>query len=95
MSGAAGFHGRSDFRYNPDPDLRLIHLHRMDYDVCMERHRGRQDRRWAEVDEEQRWALHNRITEPLEFERWFYEDSCLDGVEVEIEEIPAAWRGVI
>ncbi len=91
----AGFHGRSDFRYNPDPDLRLIHLHRMDYDVCMERHRGRQDRRWAEVDEEQRWALHNRITEPSEFERWFYEDSCLDGVEVEIEEIPAAWRGVI
>src|SRR5437588_3960656 len=37
MRWRAGFHGREDFHYNMDPDLRLIHLHRVDYDICLER----------------------------------------------------------
>ena len=35
-----GFHGRADEHFNLDPDLRLIHLHRMDYDICLARHRS-------------------------------------------------------
>jgi Glycosyl transferase family 2 len=90
----AGFHGRADYQYNLDPDLRLIHLHRMDFDICLERHRSRQDRRWADLDERERWALHNRITDEAEFARWFYEDSCFEGLEIKLEEIPPAWHGV-
>jgi hypothetical protein len=89
-----GFHGRADFQYNLDPDLRLVHLHRMDYETCLARHRSRQNRRWAEVDTEQRWALHNQITEDAEFERWFYEDSCFEGLEIKVEEMDPAWRNV-
>ena len=60
----AGFHGRADFQYNLDPDLRLVHLHRMDYEICLAAPRDApESRAYAERDREQRWALHNQITE--------------------------------
>jgi hypothetical protein len=92
MTWREGFHGRADYQYNVDPDLRLIHLHRMDYEVCLQRHRSRRDRPWGELDRREGWALHNRITDEAEFERWFYEDSCFDGLEIKLEEIPSTWR---
>lgn len=94
MSWRPGFHGRSDFEFNPDPDLRLIHLHRMDYGICIERHRTRDRRPWAPQDADERWAIHNRITDEAEFESWFYEDSCFDGFEMRVERIDPMWRGV-
>ncbi len=94
MSWRPGFHGRSDFHFNVDPDLRLIHLHRMDYDVCLRRHRARSRRPWAELDARERWAVHNQIVDETEFHRWFYEDSCFDALEIVPERIPAAWRVV-
>lgn len=93
MSWRPGFHGRSDFQYNLDPDLRLIHLHRMDYDLCLARHRHRSRRAWAPEDAEKGWAGHNRITDDAEFARWFYEDSSFPGIDIRVEEIPASWRG--
>jgi Glycosyltransferase family 92 len=89
-----GFHGRSDFHFNLDPDLRLIHLHRVDYDICLERHRARSTRRWAEVDADKGWAAHNLITEEAEFRRWFYEDSSFANLEIQLEPIGPRWRGV-
>jgi hypothetical protein len=94
MDWRPGFHGRSDFQYNLEPDLRLIHLHRVDYDICLERHRIRSHRRWAERDERERWAIHNRITDEAEFRRWFYEDSCFEYVQIKPERIPESWRGL-
>jgi Glycosyl transferase family 2 len=89
-----GFHGRADFQYNLDPDLRLVHLHRMDYEICLARHRTRQGRAYAQRDREERWALHNQITDAESFERWFYEDSCFEGLEIKLEEIAPQWREV-
>jgi hypothetical protein len=92
MSWKPGFHGRSDSQFNVDPDLRLIHLHRMDYDICLERHRVRNRRPWAERDARKRWAVHNQITDEAAFARWFYEDSSVEYVAVDPEPIPVAWR---
>jgi hypothetical protein len=89
-----GFHRTTDLRMRPDPDLFLIHLHRMDYEICLARHRYRKQRAWNEHDVAQGWASHNRIAEPDEFARWFYEDSNAAWTEIAIEPIPAAWRGV-
>lgn len=94
MEWVPGFHGRADGRFNPDPDLRLIHLHRMDYEICRQRHLLREERRWADKDLELSWATHNRLTGGEEFDRWFYEDSSSDGVEIVVEGIPPAWRGL-
>jgi hypothetical protein len=89
-----GFHGRADFHYNLDPDLRLIHLHRMDYDICRARHELRRRRSWNDHDVAEGWAEHNRITDEQEFARWFYEDSNTTWSEVQIEAIPPDWRSV-
>jgi hypothetical protein len=93
MSWRPGFHGRSDYHFNLDPDLRLIHLHRMDYEICRDRHRTRSRRAWHRRDVEEGWAAHNRLIEGDEFERWFREDSCFSGIEIVLEQIPASWRG--
>ena len=94
MSWRPGFHGRSDFHYNLDPDLRLIHLHRHGLRPVPRappcptpQAMGRSPTR------RKRWALHNRIVEEEEFRRWFYEDSCFANLEIKPERIPAAWRG--
>jgi hypothetical protein len=96
MSWQPGFHHRSDGQTNHDPDLRLIHLHRMDYELCSERHRVRSRKGWAERDAQEDWATYNRTVEGEEFERWFYEDSGFedDGVHIVLERIPEAWRGL-
>ena len=88
-----GFHGREDFHMNLDPDLRLIHLHRVDYDICRKRHRTRAGHPWASRDAQEGWGAQNFIVEEPEFGRWFYEDSSFAGYEIRVEEIPAAWRG--
>jgi hypothetical protein len=89
-----GFHGRADGAFNPDPDLRLIHLHRVDYDICLARHKLRRRRRWARDDLQLGWAGHNRITDAAQFERWFYEDSGFANIEIAPEPIPPSWRGL-
>ena len=94
MRWVPGFHRSAELRMRPDPDLRLIHLHRMDYQICLERHRYRRGRAWNERDVELGWASHNRITDDAEFARWFYEDSNVAWNELVVERIPAAWRGL-
>jgi hypothetical protein len=94
MDWRPGFHGRSDFEFNLDPDLRLIHLHRMDFDLCRERHRIRAQRRWAERDAREGWAEHNRITDEATLRDWFFEHGSFEGFEITLEAIPPEWRGV-
>jgi hypothetical protein len=94
MQWKPGFHRGIDGSMRPDPDLYLIHLHRMDYEICLARHELRREREWNEHDVSEGWAQHNRITEDTEFRRWFYEDSNTFWSKVEIEPIPPEWRGV-
>lgn len=90
-----GFHALTEGEANLDPDLRLIHLHRMDYAICRERHRHRRAREWNERDVTYGWANHNLIVEGEEFDRWFYEDSAFEGIPIELEPIPPRWRGLV
>ena len=90
-----GFHGRRDYHFNLDPDLRLIHLHRMDYDTCQARHERWTARPWNAKDLEAGWGTHNRVTQNGEFERWFYNDSTAPGIRVLPEPVPERWRAVV
>jgi hypothetical protein len=94
MRWRPGFHGREDFGFRPDPDLRLIHLHRMDYELCRERHHTRRRRAWAQQDEQLAWAAHNRLTEDAELDGWFHDDSGFAGIPITTERIPPSWRGL-
>jgi hypothetical protein len=89
-----GFHTREDGRVDIDPDLCLIHLHRMDYAICLARHRYRRRRQWNERDLAEKWASHNLIVDEAEFARWFYEENSFDDQELVVEPIPASWRAL-
>jgi hypothetical protein len=95
MEWEPGFHWTTDHASNFDPDLFMIHLHRMDYEICLARHRLRRTRRWQKGDVELEWAAHNLLAEPEEFKRWFFEDSGTDECPVVIEPIPDAFAGLL
>jgi Glycosyl transferase family 2 len=89
-----GFHDRKDGRRQLDPDLCMVHLHRMDYETCLARHRYRHGRRWNERDLAESWARHNLIVDDAEFAHWFYEEHSFDDLEIAVQPIPASWRGL-
>jgi hypothetical protein len=89
-----GFHAREDGRTQLDPDLYLIHLHRMDYGICLARHRYRHGRTWNDRDLSEEWARHNLIIDEVEFGRWFYGDNSMDDLELEVQRMPPSWRGL-
>lgn len=90
-----GFHAREDGRKQIDPNLLMIHLHRMDYETCLERHRLRTRRRWNDRDLAENWARQNLIVEEEEFARWFYTVNSLDELQaLKIQAIPASWSGL-
>lgn len=95
MEWKPGFHKRLDEGFNWDPDLWLIHLHRVDYELCLARHRKWRSFTWAQKDLAEGWGTHNRVTDEAgDFERWFYEDSGFEDIPVVIEPIPTEWRGL-
>jgi hypothetical protein len=89
-----GFHSREDGRTDFDPDLCMIHLHRMDYEICLARHRYRRGRAWNERDLAESWARHNLIVDEAEFARWFYGDNSYNDREIVVQSIPASWGGL-
>jgi hypothetical protein len=94
MEWNPGFHGRTDGRLNLDPDLFLVHLHRMDYEICRQRHGRWLEWEWNKDDLESERGTHNRITDPKEFDRWFYTEGCFESHKrIVIERIPERWRG--
>ena len=88
-----GFHRRVDFHFRCDPDLRLFHLHRIDYDLCRARHQRWADRNWDSEDLGEGWGGHNRIAGGDEFDAWYFSNSGFDRFKLRLEEIPPEWRG--
>jgi hypothetical protein len=94
MHWHGGMHRRVDGLTADDPRLYLIHLHRVDYDMCLLRHQQRMSHAWNQRDVDEHWGYQNRIVDPEAFHSWFYHDSC--GPEpVRIEKIPSAFKGLI
>lgn len=89
-----GLHSRVDGQTMDDPSLYLIHLHRVDYDICLTRHQQRVLQPWNQRDIDERWGYQNRITNVEQFHHWFYTDSS-SSVPINLECIPDYWRGVI
>lgn len=95
MSWDPGFHARADGEITLDPDLYLVHLHRVDYELCRARHHGWIDRRWVDHDLETGLGKHMRVTEDEPFRRWFYGDTSFEHIDMVLEPIPREWRGAL
>jgi Ricin-type beta-trefoil lectin domain-like/Glycosyl transferase family 2 len=89
-----GFHERVDGKANNDPHLYLIHLHRMDYDICWARHQDRVRFPLAQIDRDQGWGYQNQIIDPVEFSSWFFHDGC-GPLPIRTQPIPPWWRDLV
>jgi glycosyl transferase family 2 len=88
-----GFHEEYDAPDDPpDSSLLLVHLHRVDYDWCLDRHRATAARNWNEPDAIRGDGAQNRIAAPEQFEHWFRQGADLDSPR---ELIPEHLRAVL
>lgn len=77
----------------PDPELLLLHLHRVDYDTCRAKTLENASRRWSIDDLKTGAGYQNAIVDDEEFDRWFYTDFH-DELH-DMESIPQAWKGIV
>jgi hypothetical protein len=97
MEWVPGFHHRADGQLSYDPNLLLIHLRRMDFELCRARHLSRRDGARSDADRAKQLGVSYWPAEEDQFERWFYEDSGFedDGVHIRVERIPESFRGLV
>jgi Glycosyl transferase family 2 len=80
LSWNIGFHQEFNAPdVSPDPELFLVHLHRVDYEYCLDRHRAVTAREWYEGDRQFDLGWHYRVVEPDEFREWFFHGDDLEG----------------
>ncbi|MGH2961513.1 MAG: glycosyltransferase family 2 protein, partial [Solirubrobacterales bacterium] len=85
LSWHIGFHQEFNVpEVEPDPGLCLIHLHRVDYEYCLARHRAVVGREWHADDRKFNLGWHYRIVETDEFRDWFFHGKDLEGTEREL-----------
>jgi hypothetical protein len=91
-----GFHECRGLKQEPDPNLYMIHLHRMDYELCKARHHARARAEWDDQNLKRHWYYQMRIQDEPEFGRWFYGDTVSDGrVSLCTEPVPPQFRTLI
>ncbi len=64
----------------------LIHLHRVDFDWCLARHRRNTARDWSAADLERGAADQHHIVEDAEFAEWFRRGEDLESPRERIPE---------
>lgn len=96
LQWSPGFHDCRGLKQEPDPNLYMIHLHRMDYELCRARHRERAQAKWDDRNLKHRWHYQMRILDEPEFGQWFYGDTVsTEGVPLCIEPIPSHFSTLI
>jgi len=90
-----GHHRRADGQNNYDPDLRLIHLHRLDFQRCLARHERRSGFRRADSDVATRLGVHNWSRARDDVIRWFHTDTGFAETPLVPEPIEPRWKSVV
>lgn len=62
----------------PDQRLLLVHLHRVDHDFCLARHRSSLARNWSQGDIDSGLGAQHRVVADDAFEQWFRNGTDLD-----------------
>ncbi len=91
-----GFHGAIGVPPSPetvDPRLLLLHLHRVDFEYCLVRHKAAAARTWSAPDVVAGAGYQNRIVDEDALRAWFYSDDSLGG-RLTVQPLPEHWRQV-
>ncbi len=78
-----------------DEELLLLHLHRIDYDYCLRRHRQRAALAWAPEDRREGPYRCNLIDDPEALKLWMNCNSDDTGTYAPLDEIPENIRVVL
>lgn len=89
-----GRHRVVDAPSHLDPDLHLVHIQRMDHDLCWERRRMRRRLGSSATDIATGRSAHTRIDDEDEFGRWFTGDAGLPSIRVVHESVPTRFRSL-
>lgn len=73
----------------------LIHLHRLDYDYCLHKHKGHAAKKWSSTDLAEGRGFQNRIVEPDAFDSWFYHPERNGLEELHVCSIPHEVRQIL
>jgi hypothetical protein len=91
-----GFHGAVGVPPSPetvDHRLLLLHLHRVDFGYCLERHRAAAARTWSESDVAIGAGYQNRIVDEEALRAWFHTEDTMGG-RLTVHPLPGHWRKV-
>lgn len=90
-----GWHRASnvpDRDFDEAGEVRLIHLHRIDYDYCLARHRAKAAREWDPESRNEGVFRHNRVEDPDQLDRWLRCNADDTGSFAELQEIPDEFK---
>lgn len=90
-----GNHRRADGENNFDPDLRMIHLHRLDFERCLARHQRRASFRQADNDVAAGRGVQNQSGDRDTIANWFHTSTGIDRVPLVPEPIEQRWKSVL
>jgi hypothetical protein len=93
---AVGFHeimGHSPAY--PNSELLLLHLHKIDFQMALQRNRDRLNNhpQMSDYDAGFRLGWQNFLTDEKEFEAWFYND--VESTTTPLENIPEEWKDLV
>lgn len=66
-----------------NPKLILIHLHRLDYEQCLKRHKEYANKKWSEDTIKNNYSFHYRLNEE-EFKEWYYKEQKIEKIPLKI-----------
>lgn len=97
LEWSKGFHTTDTLPTDPHEDLVLIHLHRLDFEYCKQKHKESAARVWSAEDLANGCGLQNRLADEEKLRKWFWHPEQLgnDFEPLNLEHIPQRWKGVI
>jgi len=76
-------------------DILLVHLHKMDYKLCKNKHAEQAKRSWSRYDVETLQGDHNRIFDGEKFDAWFFGGNKFQKTDNFLINIPESFKGAV
>lgn len=96
LGWCAGFHACHQIPIpylQADPDLLMLHLHKMDYPVCLERNVHNSRRKWSNADGV--FGFQNRLTTEKKLKQWWYNHIDMHSQRAEFSEMPVCIKKIL
>ena len=75
--------------------LTLLHMHRIDFELCRQRHLRNAQRKWSTMDLEGGFGVQNRLVAEEELKRWFYEPQANGQEPLTIVPMPDSVKEIV